>query len=245
MILRNKLLPLRFLLITLLLLLLTLLFSTLASRFETDTSPVAIEEQPLFSTVILDAGHGGEDGGAVSLQGYFEKDLNLAICKQMEIMLKSNGIDTVMTRTEDILLYDKTVDYHGRKKALDLLARRKIAEEYPDSVFVSIHMNAYPLSQYHGLQVWYSPNHQSSPELARNIQEIISATLQPENNRQVKAAGSNIYLLHHLRSPALLVECGFLSNPEEAERLHDPDYQKQLAFLLTLSLLESNSVAEK
>lgn len=242
---KRWLLPLRFLMLTFLLLLLTVFFSLLNARFHEDAAPAVVGDQQLFSKVILDAGHGGEDGGAVSSQGYFEKDLNLAICQQMEILLRSNGVDTVMTRNEDILLYDKTADYHGRKKALDLLARRKIGEKYPDGVFVSIHMNSYPLPQYQGLQVWYSPNNQSSFDLAKQIQTTVSSTLQPKNERQVKAAGSNIYLLHHLNTPAVLVECGFLSNSEEAERLNDPAYQKQIAFLITLSLLQSNSDVEK
>lgn len=245
MTLRRTLLPLRFFLVTLLLLILSTMLSFLASRFGQRATPTLLEDQPLFSTVILDAGHGGEDGGAVSPQGYAEKNLNLAICRQVEIMLKSNGIETVMTRTEDVLLYDKSSDYHGRKKALDLLERRKIGEAHPDSLFVSIHMNAYPLSQYQGLQVWYSPHHPSSFDLASAVQSTVSSALQPQNNRQVKEAGSNIYLLHHLRTPAILVECGFLSNPEEAERLNDPEYQKKLAFLITLSILDRNSVAEK
>lgn len=242
---KQWLLPLRFLILVILLMLFSLFFSFLAARFQENAAPTLTDPQPPFSTVILDAGHGGEDGGAVSPQGYFEKDLNLAICEQMQTMLLSNGVNTVMTRTEDILLYDRSVDYQGRKKALDLLARRRIGEETPDSLFVSIHMNAYPLSQYTGLQVWYSPNDPSSLELARQIQTTVSSHLQPQNDRKVKAAGSNIYLLHHLQSPALLVECGFLSNPEEAERLHDPEYQRQLAFLISLSLLQGENQGEK
>ena len=238
-------LPLRFLVLTVLLMIFTLLFSFLASYFETNAKPTLTQPQRAFSTVILDAGHGGEDGGAVSSQGYFEKDLNLAICEQLRTMLASNGISTVMTRTEDILLYDRNVDYQGRKKALDLLARRKIGEETPSSVFVSIHMNSYPLSQYKGLQVWYSPNNPESIELAKQIQTTVSSHLQPQNDRQVKVAGSNIYLLHHLQSPAVLVECGFLSNPEEAELLNTSDYQKQLAFLITLSILQNENLTEK
>ena len=242
---KQWLLPLRFSILIILLLIFSLVFSFLAARFQESTKPTLTEPQPPFSTVILDAGHGGEDGGAVSPQGYFEKDINLAICEQMRTMLLSNGVNTVMTRTEDVLLYDKNVDYQGRKKALDLLARRRIGEETPDSLFVSIHMNAYPLSQYTGLQVWYSPNDPSSLELARQIQTTVSSHLQPQNDRQVKAAGSNIYLLHHLQSPALLVECGFLSNPEEAERLYDPAYQRQLAFLISLSILQGENQGEK
>ncbi len=242
---KKWLLPLRFFLLTVLLMLFALLFSTLASHFGRNAEPTLIPDQPLFSTVILDAGHGGEDGGTVSSGGYFEKDLNLAICQQMQVMLQSNGVNTVMTRTEDILLYDRNVDYHGRKKALDLLARRKIGEETPDSLFVSIHMNSYPLSQYRGLQVWHSPNNSASFDFANQIQSTVATHLQPQNDRKVKAAGSNIYLLHHLKSPAVLVECGFLSNPEEAELLHDKEYQKQLAFLISLSILQGGNQPEK
>ena len=99
-------------------------------------------------TLIIDAGHGGEDGGAVGANGEFEKDLNLKIAFMRRDMALSSGYDTVMTRTEDILLYDRNVDYKGRKKALDLLARVKIAEKYENALFVSIHMNAFPEKQY-------------------------------------------------------------------------------------------------
>ena len=230
-----------FLLFLILTYLLCLGFSILAARFLRESTPVqGVGEEP-FCGVVLDAGHGGEDGGTASVQGYYEKDLNLALCRELCTMLQTNGIPVVMTRNEDTLLYDKTSDYHGRKKALDLLARRKIGEKHPDFLFLSIHMNAYPLPQYHGLQVWYSKNHEVSEEVAKKVQETVSSTLQPQNDRSVKEADRGIYLLYHLTSPAILVECGFLSNPEEAERLNDPEYQKQLAFLLTLAIAESKN----
>ncbi len=190
-------------------------------------------------TVVIDAGHGGEDAGAISADGHYEKDINLHIAFLLCEMLKSNGVNVVMTRTEDILLYDKNADYQGRKKVLDLAARRKIAEETPGCIFVSIHMNAYPQTQYHGLQVWYSPNHPSSQLLAENIQQTVASSLQPDNDRAVKRATSSIYLLHHLHVPAVLVECGFLSNPEEAERLASKDYRQQLALALFLAITEA------
>ena len=242
---QRRALPFSFVLFLLLFTLLSLLLSLVANRRAAADAPTLTPVESTPSVVILDAGHGGEDGGAVSVVGDYEKDLNLALCRQMEILLRTNGIPTVMTRTEDILLYDKTVDYHGRKKALDLAARRAIAEAYPNGIFVSIHMNSYPLSQYHGLQVWYSPNHSASRALAETIQATVAASLQPENDRAVKAAGSNIYLLHRLQSPAVLVECGFLSNPEEAARLGDPSYRRQLALVLSLSLMEGENPAKK
>ena len=190
-------------------------------------------------TVILDAGHGGEDGGASSLSGTVEKDLNLSIATVLKEMLEANGISVVMTRTDDRLLYDTTVDYQGRKKALDLAARKKIAEETPNSIFVSIHMNAYPLPQYKGLQVWYSKNDPASKEIADTVQATVKSILQPENDRKTKAATSSIYLLHHIKTPAVLIECGFLSNEEEAARLATNEYQQQLAFCLFLAIIEA------
>jgi N-acetylmuramoyl-L-alanine amidase len=189
-------------------------------------------------TVVLDAGHGGEDGGASSASGLVEKDLNLDIAFRVKKLLESAGVSVVMTRETDILLYDKTTDYQGRKKALDLAARRKIAEETEDAIFVSIHMNAYPQTQYQGLQVWYSPNHETSANLAKNLQNTAKLHLQPTNNRQVKPATSSIYLLHRLTCPAILVECGFLSNPSEAARLADEAYRTELAFVIFYSILD-------
>ena len=191
-------------------------------------------------TIVLDAGHGGEDGGAVGVSGVYEKDLNLSITLILRELLVANGVDVVLTREDDRLLYDTTIDYHGRKKALDLAARRKIAEETSDALFVSIHMNSYPLSQYRGLQVWYSPNDARSEKVAAHVQERVAATLQRENDRDIKKAGSSIYLLHHLQQPAILIECGFLSNAEDCARLEDEGYQRQLALQIMLALCEAS-----
>ena len=187
-------------------------------------------------TLIIDAGHGGEDGGTVGVNGEFEKDLNLKIAFALRDMALSAGYDTVMTRTEDILLYDRNVDYKGRKKALDLLARVKIAEKYEDAIFVSIHMNAFPENKYSGLQVYYSKNHPLSEDIAKDIQNGVRLSLQNENNRKIKPAGSNIYLLDRITIPSVLVECGFLSNPEECAKLSIDDYQQKLALSIFLSV---------
>ncbi len=189
-------------------------------------------------TVVLDAGHGGEDGGAVSTSEIFEKDVNLEIAFLLRDLLEANGVRVVMTRETDTLLYDKNADYEGRKKVLDLAARRKIGEETENAVFISIHMNAYPDAREKGLQVWYSPHHEESVFLAKTLQSTAKLHLQPENKRQVKEATSRIYLLDRLTCPAVLVECGFLSNPEEAERLASDEYQHRLALVLFLSIME-------
>jgi N-acetylmuramoyl-L-alanine amidase len=231
----------KFLLFLLIFALLAGLFSGAAGTLGNATLPTQSDTGTATSgtfTVVLDAGHGGEDGGAVSATDIYEKDLNLAIAKILREMLEANGIPVVMTRETDVLLYDRHSDYRGHKKAQDLATRLNISETTPDSVLVSIHMNAYPLSQYHGLQVWYSPNHPDSQKIAEQIQQTVESHLQPENERRVKAATGSIYLLHHSTRPAVLVECGFLSNPEEAERLNDPAYQRQLAFLIFLAILQ-------
>lgn len=188
--------------------------------------------QPVRGTVILDAGHGGEDGGAIGVTGLVEKDLNLDLALRLAALLEARGYRVIMTRTEDVLLYDRNVDYQGRKKQLDLAARQAIGDAYPDAVFVSLHANTFSQSIYHGLQVWYSPNHASSAVLAECIRTAVTATLQPDNHRQSKVAGSNIYLLYHLGTPAVLVECGFLSNPAECRLLEDDAYRDALALAL-------------
>lgn len=195
-------------------------------------------------TVILDPGHGGEDGGAVGKNGVYEKHLNLAIAKEVEVLLKANGIRVICTRNEDVLLYDKNTDYRGRKKILDLAARLRIAQKHENAIFVSIHMNAFPQSQYRGLQVYFSGNDPRSFDLASIIQNNTKSLLETNNDRKIKKASSNIYLLYRITSPAVLVECGFLSNEEECALLASEEYQKKLALILAESIaqfLENNS----
>ncbi len=191
-----------------------------------------------FSRVVVDPGHGGEDGGAQSRSGLFEKDVNLSVSLYLRDLLEAAGVPVVMTRTEDKLLYDRTVDFKGRKKALDLAARLSIARSVPDSLLVSVHMNAFPQTQYSGMQVWYAPADLHSGDIARCVQSR-SLWLDPGNRRRVKAAGQNIYLLHNLDTPAILVEGGFLSNPEEALHLGDAEYQKKLAFVIFSGIMEA------
>ncbi len=190
-------------------------------------------------TVILDAGHGGEDGGASSADGLLEKDLNLALALEMRDILVANGVNVILTRDTDTLLYDRNVDFHGRKKILDMQARLKIAEGASDPVFVSLHMNTYPDPSCQGVQVWYSANNPASENLAKTIHSTVQELLQPENDRPVKRSGSSIYLLHHLECPAVLVECGFLSSPEEAALLGSESYRQQLALTLCMGILRA------
>lgn len=188
--------------------------------------------------IVIDAGHGGEDGGAIGVDGTLEKDVNLHIAMQLNDILQSMGYKTVMTRTEDILLYDKNSDYHGQKKVQDLATRKRITEQYDNVVFVSIHMNAFPNEKYHGMQVYYSTNNTQSQLLANAIQSLTTNALQSDNTRKIKPTNGNIYLLDRLQCPAVLVECGFLSNREECARLADESYQKKMAFALAFAITQ-------
>lgn len=190
-----------------------------------------------YRTVIIDAGHGGEDGGTSSADGLIEKHINLDIAMMLRDLLSSCGVNVVMTRTEDKLLYDRNVDYTGRKKKLDLAARLAIAEKTEGAVFVSIHMNSYTDPKYSGLQVWYSQNDPDSIILAELIQSFNREKLQPDNKRKTKAATSSIRLLNEATCPAVLVECGFLSNAQEAKKFEDVGYKQKVAFVLFCSII--------
>lgn len=207
---------------------------------ESDTS--SKDEEPKATRLImLDAGHGGEDGGAESASGVLEKDLNLALTDDLAHLCLLFGLPYETTRDDDRLLYDyysDLTDYTGKKKSLDLKNRLKMTNGASASVFVSIHMNKFTDPVYSGLQVYYSPNNADSETLAGSIQSYVSTHLQKTNDRKTKPAGSSIYLLKHLEIPSVLVECGFLSNYEEAEKLSSKSYRGALAATIFTPLCE-------
>lgn len=180
--------------------------------------------------VIIDAGHGGEDGGTSSEDGTLEKDVNLSIARILEAMLNSAGYKTVMTRKADEQLGDTSLKTIRQRKISDIKERLRLTEVNVNSILVSIHQNHYSSSLYSGSQVFYSSNSDYSKILADSIQSSIVKNIQPDNNRAIKPVGTNIYLLYNCKLPAVMVECGFMSNYEETEKLKQNDYQKQLAF---------------
>lgn len=195
-------------------------------------------------SVVIDPGHGGEDAGAIAPDGTYEKDLNLEISNLLKALCVLNGMNVKMTRETDTLLYDYYGDlenYTGQKKVYDLKNRVKIANENPDAVFVSIHMNKFPEAKYSGTQIYYSKNNESSKILASSLQNNIKTYLQPSTRRQIKQANSSIYVLNNTQNPAILVECGFLSNPSELEKLKDESYQASLALLVFSSLTKNKN----
>ena len=231
-------LPLSFLLFSLLLGVFLFIFTVISQNLSApDTSDTDAPTAKGY-TVILDPGHGGEDGGAIGKNGVLEKDLNLAIAQEVEADLKEMGLSVISTRNEDILLYDRNVDYKGRKKMLDLAARLKVAKDTPNPIFISIHMNSFPQTQYSGLQVYYSGNDPRSADLALLIQNQVREQLQPTNSRKIKQASSNIYLLDRITTPAVLIECGFLSNAEECAKLSTEEYREDLADILACAIAD-------
>ena len=188
--------------------------------------------------IIIDAGHGGEDGGTQSSAGVLEKDINLDISMKLGSLLKLMGYSVVYTRTEDKLQYGADAETQRQKKVSDIHYRMNIMELYPDALFLSIHQNFFTQSKYYGAQVFYSKNNPESKVIAEKLQTSIRNILQDDNDRKVKATGTDIYLLYHTKSPAVMVECGFLSNAGEALRLTDEEYQKKMCLSIVAGLEE-------
>lgn len=189
-------------------------------------------------TVVLDAGHGGEDGGAVGINGVMEKDINLAIALQLEKYLKQNNFDVVMIRDGDYSVGDQSLSTISERKKSDTKNRLRTIEETGECIFLSIHQNHFTESKYSGAQVFYSGNREESAVLAECIRQNIVSSLQPENRRENKLAEKSIYLLYNCHVPAVLVECGFLSNLEEAQKLTEEQYQKDMAASIYNGLID-------
>lgn len=182
--------------------------------------------------IIIDAGHGGEDGGTQSESGILEKDINLSIAIKLNEILTRNGFKTVMVRTEDKMIYDEGSSTVKSRKTSDLHNRMLIMDTYENSIFVSIHQNHFRQGKYSGAQVFYRPEHAESTALAESIQKSIVANLQKDNTRQIKSCTSDVYLINKAVTTAVMVECGFLSNKAEAEKLNDRNYQYEMALAI-------------
>lgn len=189
-------------------------------------------------TVIVDAGHGGDDGGAIGFDGTVEKDINLDIALKLEKILKFYGFNVIMTRTQDVMTCDDGLDSLRKRKISDIHNRFELMRKNPDAIFISVHQNKFKDSSQHGTQVFYSGNDERSKELAEAIQTSVTLTLQRKNDRVVKKSGSEIYLLYHAKIPAVLVECGFISNSDEVKKLKDESYRMKLAILIADGLLK-------
>ncbi len=184
--------------------------------------------------VVVDAGHGGDDPGKVGINGANEKDINLQIALLVKQYLEMNDVEVVMTRESDAGLNDADA---SNKKVQDMKRRIALIEEEAPTLTVSIHQNSYPEEYVHGAQVFYYTGSVQGQRLAEGIQKKLVESVDPENKRQVKANDS-YYLLKKTGVPIVIVECGFLSNSAEAEKLCTPEYQQRVAWAIHMGILQ-------
>lgn len=205
------------------------LFGTLLGSRSIETIAEKIPMERLHR-IVIDPGHGGEDGGAVSCTGKNESSFNLQISLRLNDLLHLLGYETVMIRTTDVSVYTSG-NTIAQKKVSDLKQRVRIVQRTNDAVLVSIHQNTFPEGKYSGAQVFYAAS-DGSKALAGQIQSDLVSCLNPGSSRKEKR-GEGIYLLDKITAPGVLVECGFLSNWQEEAKLSTPDYQKQLCCVIS------------
>jgi N-acetylmuramoyl-L-alanine amidase len=188
--------------------------------------------------VILDAGHGGMDGGCTAYDGTVEKDINLNILLDLRDLLEVSGYIVEVTRDTDKSIHDTGVEGVANQKSSDMDNRLALFNKYDNAICVSIHQNQFTDSKYSGAQMFYSDTNPNSEKLANITQQKFVEYLQPDNTREIKLCGKELFLCYYCDNPTVMAECGFLSNPEEAEKLKDVEYQKQVAFTLYSAINE-------
>lgn len=184
--------------------------------------------------IVIDAGHGGNDPGKIGVSGEKEKDINLAIAKKLEKLLKKADVEVIMTRNKDVGLYNPN---SSNKKVDDMRKRCQLIDESEAHFTVSIHQNSYHQGAIRGSQVFYYEHSDEGERIAKLLQTKLVSKLDKKNKRKAKANDS-YYLLRKTKNPTIIVECGFLSNPEEAKLLSDEDYQNQIARAICEGILE-------
>ena len=195
---------------------------------------VGINNVKTKKTVIIDPGHGGIDVGTVGIDGSLEKNINLSISLDLYDYLMVSGINTVLTRDGDYEVYKA-----GEKRTKsDLYNRMDFINSVPDSILISIHQNHFENEAEWGTQVWFSPNDEISPTLADKILRSVKKNIQPENKRENKVSDNSYYILYKAQKPSIMVECGFVSNKNENNKLQDKEYQKDMAYSILAGICE-------
>ena len=195
---------------------------------------VGINNVKTKKTVIIDPGHGGIDVGTVGIDGSLEKNINLSISLDLYDYLMVSGINTVLTRDGDYEVYKA-----GEKRTKsDLYNRMDFINSVPDSILISIHQNHFENEAEWGTQVWFSPNDEISPTLADKILRSVKKNIQPENKRENKVSDNSYYILYKAQKPSVMVECGFVSNKNENNKLQDKEYQKDMAYSILAGICE-------
>lgn len=188
-------------------------------------------------TLVIDAGHGGADGGASTADGVCESTINLEIAQKLEAVAGLLGIDTVMTRETEEIAYPEEADTIAKKKVFDQKSRVSLINSVDEAVLISIHQNKYPDSRPNGAQALYGKP-DGSMEFGELMHQNLTDCLCPDNRRVAAPISDDIYLMRSVECPSVLVECGFLSNPEEASKLQTKDYQIKLAVVLAASFIQ-------
>jgi len=202
-----------------------------AAQLGSDAVTAAVDASPVvrYHTMVIDAGHGGIDGGATSCTGVLESAFNLQIAHRLDDLMHLLGYDTVMIRTSDTSIHTSG-ETIAAQKISDLRERVRIVNETPNAILISIHQNTFSDSRYGGAQVFYGQTEESRG-LAQELQILLCKTVNEGSNRQIKKA-NGVYLMNHINQTGILVECGFLSNPREEALLRDEEYQKKLSCVI-------------
>lgn len=209
----------------------SILTSVFVNDAVTTSNSVSLTYRP---TIVIDPGHGGEDGGAITSNNIPEKNINLSISLKLRDLFQSNGFNVIMTRETDTDLSNGD----DNAKRTDINNRVDIFNSSQDNIVISIHQNKFTQSQYNGTQIFYSDNVDDSKNLAECVRQSVVTLLQPDNTRLCKEVGSEIYILDNSQVPSILVECGFLSNEKEAKMLQSDEYQSELAYSIFLGFME-------
>lgn len=207
-------------------------------KIDTETETLDVTATPVSGkVVVLDAGHGTPDEGAESSKGTTEAETNLKIALKVQNLLEQSGCTTILTRSDEKAIYDLDKQTLKEKKISDIRNRVKIGNNSSADIFVSIHLNKIPQNQYWGWQCFYNSKSEDSIRLAKSLQKGLNESIQKENKR-IAMKLDKVYIMKHVEIPISIVECGFLSNPEEEKLLLDDGYQDKLAWGIYTGILD-------
>lgn len=206
--------------------------AVLSDKISENAVPTSlVSQQQELPIIILDAGHGGFDGGCVSVDGVPEKGINLSILLRVRDLLRISGYEVEVTRDSDISIHDSGIEGIANQKSSDMDNRLELFNKYDNAVCISIHQNQFTDPVYNGAQMFYSATDSQNEMLAKSLQSSFQV-LQPENKREIKLCGKELFLCYYSENPTVMVECGFLSNPEEAALLNTEEYQQKVAMTI-------------
>lgn len=205
--------------------------AVLSDKIAENAVPASLISEQELPVIILDAGHGGFDGGCVSVEGVAEKGINLSILLRVRDLLRISGYEVEVTRDTDTSIHDSGIEGIANQKSSDMDNRLELFNKYDNAVCISIHQNQFTDPVYSGAQMFYSATDSNNEMLAKSLQKSFQI-LQPENKREIKLCGKELFLCYYSENPTVMVECGFLSNPEEAALLNTEEYQEKVALTI-------------